>query len=176
MKNSDNATALEKFAERLHDPLQFRILVTVVILAIGYFAVYSPLDDRITNTMRDLAKAKEYQRLTQDVSDLRAEVARVRNRLPKNTDTNEWVQYILDGIRGLPVKMVSLDSADPKKVGPFEAVALQLELNGEYHGLESFLSWVETNERLFRIESISVTSKRSDGVLEMKLSLLGLQG
>jgi Tfp pilus assembly protein PilO len=169
-------TAIQKLVERLYDPLQFRIFVAAVMLAIGYAGVYMPLDDRIAETTKDLKKAKEYQKLTEEVEDLQSQAVRACARLPKDTDTNEWVQYVLTGVRKLPVKMVSLDSAPAKKVGPFEAVVLQVELHGKYHGLESFLDWVETNERLFRIDSISVSAAKRGNLLEMKLMLLGLRG
>jgi len=96
--------------------------------------------------------------------------------LPKDTDTNEWIQYVIGGVRKLPVKLVNLDSADPRRVGPFEAVELRVEVRGYYHGLESFLDWVETNERLFRVDSVAVTPMRNSNQLEMTVTLLGLRG
>jgi len=57
MKNTEKQTAIQKLAERLHDPLQFRIFVTGVILAVGYVGVYMPLDSRIAETTQRLTKS-----------------------------------------------------------------------------------------------------------------------
>ena len=168
-------TSIQKLAERLHDPLQFRIFVAVVALGIGYMGVYTPLSDQITETTQKLKQARELQNLNDQISDLRGEVNRVAARLPKNSDTNEWVQYILNGVRGMPVKLTNLDSAEPRQVGPFEAIVLRVELEGSYHDLETFLNWIETNQRLFRVDEMRVSMMRNSEKLEMALTLLGLQ-
>ena len=174
-KEQDKYRSLKKLAERLHDPLQFRIFVTVVMLAIGYAGVYMPLSERIEKTTRKLRRAKEYQHLVEEIQDLKAEVERVSARLPKNTDTNEWAQYVFGGIRKLPVKLVKMDSDDPRRVGPFYAVVLKVQLQGDYEDLEAFLKWIETNERLFRVDTIAVSPARGSNRLEMNVKLLGLR-
>ncbi|HLA83984.1 MAG TPA: type 4a pilus biogenesis protein PilO [Thermoguttaceae bacterium] len=168
-------TLLKKLAERLHDPLQFRIFVTVVILGIGYAGVYTPLSDRISRTTREIKKEREHQQLRNDIEKLRSQVKRVVTRLPKNVDTNEWIQYVLGGVRDLPIKLRNLDSNPPRMVGPYTAVVLRVELVGDYSGLESFLYWIETNERLFRIDGMKLAMARSGDALELKVTLLGLQ-
>jgi len=175
MKNQEKQTGIQKLVERLHDPLQFRIFVTGVILAVGYVGVYMPLESRITETTQNLTKTAEYENLVDEVKQLRDEVDQVVARLPTDTDTNEWIQYVIAGVRKLPVKLDNLDSADPRRVGPFEAVVLRVEVRGYYHDLESFVNWVETNERLFRIDAVTVVPMRKGDQLEMEIMLLGLR-
>jgi hypothetical protein len=177
MKNDEKKkNLLKKFAERLRDPLQFRIFITVVMLAVGYLGIVMPLGDRIAQTATVLKKAKEHQTLVKEIKALEAQVNRVVARLPKNSDTNEWVQYVLAGVRKLPVRLLNLGSDDPRRVGPFEAVVLRVALRGNYKDLESFLAWVETNERLFRIDGVTIAPARGSDKLDMDMTLLGLRG
>ena len=169
-------TALQKLAERLHNPLQFRIFVTVVMLAVGYVGVYMPLSERITKSTKGVRQAKEYQNLLNQVDEYKGEIKRISARLPKDTDTNEWVQYLFEGLRKFPLKLSKIDSDTPKNVGPYQAVVLQLELRGTYEGLDSFLKWIETNERLFRIDALTVRMTGDPDRLEIKLKILGLKG
>lgn len=175
-KNSDKQAGLAKLAERLRDPLQFRIFVTLVMLAVGYMAVYQPLGDRIAQTAAHVKQVKEHENLAHELEDLRAEAARIDARLPKNTDTNEWIEYVLRGIRRQPVTLVNLDTDVPRRVGPFEAIVLKVELRGAYRGLEDFLGWVDTNERFFRVDTLSLAAGRNTDEVEMKVVLLGLKG
>ncbi|HBO42674.1 MAG TPA: hypothetical protein DD670_01800 [Planctomycetaceae bacterium] len=163
-------------AEHLRDPLKLRIFIAGVVLAIGYFGVYLPLEARIGETTRDLNRFKEHAKLTDEIEQLKAQIARVSKRVPKGTDNNEWLQYVLGGVRKHPVQLVKADPGEARQVGPFEAVVVKVEMRGAYPDLCAFLDWIETNERLFRIDSISMSPLPRSDQLEMKLTLLGLRG
>jgi len=175
-KEEKKKTGLAKLTERLYDPLQFRIVVTGVMLAIGYFGVYQPLGNRIARITQTVRKARQHEAVARQINDLQAQVDRIRARLPKDTDTNEWVQYVLGGVRKQAVTLVDLQSDDPRRVGPFQAVALRVTLRGDYQSLESFLDWIDTNERLFRVDAIAITTARGTDELEMNVRILGLRG
>ena len=177
MQTGDKKAELRKLLERLHDPFQLRVFITVLALAVGFVAVYMPLDSRIEETTRKLNAAQRRHDLAHEIEDLRGQVEGLQARLPEDTDTNEWVQYVLDGIRKFPVKLTTLDSGKPQQLGPYEAVVLQLELEGVFEDIDSFLDWVESNERLFRLDSAKIAPPRNeDGKLSMHLTLLGLKG
>ncbi len=177
MPNSETKTELERLLERLRDPLQLRVLITVVVLVTGYAAIYLPLSDRIAQTSRKLSEERKRQDLANEVDCLRTQVARFEARLPEKTDTNEWVQYVLEGIRESSLQLKTLGSEDPQRVGPYEAVVLRVELQGGYRDLDSFLHWLETNQRLFRVDSTKIAPGRgkNDGLV-MQLTLLGIKG
>ena len=173
-KRADVAEILQ----RLHDPMQLRVFITLVMLVVGYVGIYMPLGGRIDRTTRELARARKRQALAHDVEQLRTQVEEFEARLPKKADTNEWIQYVLDGTRRFPVKLSTLDSGSSRRMGPYEAVVLHLELEGQFHQLDSFLHWVEANQRLFRVESMKLAPLRSatDNRLLMNLTLLGANG
>ncbi len=166
-----------KLFEQLHDPFRLRMLLTGVVLAIGYAGIYMPLADRIEGTARQLREGQKLQDLANEVDFLQAQVERFKARLPRQTDTNEWVNYVLDGTRRFPLKLIHLDSDPERRLGPYQAVVLHVKLEGSYRDLDSFLHWLESNERLFRVESAGVTSARCrDGNLVMQLTVLGMKG
>jgi Tfp pilus assembly protein PilO len=170
-------TELAKLVERLHDPFQLRVFITILMLAVAYVAIYMPLNGRIEKISRQLDHEKKHKDLAEEIEQLREQVESFQARLPEGTDTNEWMQYVLGAIRKTPLKLARLDPGAPQRVGPYEAVVLQLELEGVFEDLDSFLHWVETNERLFRIDSAKIAPPRNEnGKLSMQLTLVGLKG
>jgi len=176
MKIGGKKAELAKLIERLHDPLQLRVFVTGCILLVGYVGLYMPLSSRIDDTARKLSKERARYALIEEVEGLRAEVDKFQARLPEKTDTNEWVQYVLEGSREFPIKLVNLGTRSPERVGPYEAVVLQVEVAGTFQELDSFLHWLETNERLFRVDSARIARARTENSLVMQFTLLGMKG
>jgi hypothetical protein len=163
--------------ERCHDPLQLRIFLAVGVFLVGYGAVYMPLDSSVAETTRQLGKEERRLSLAREIEKLRAEQKRYQDRLPKERDPNEWVEYLLSGIRVLPLKLVNLDSKTPQDVGPVKAVVLNCELEGGFFDMEQLLRWIEFNDRLFRIDSVRIVPHRSNnGMLVMQLIVLGVMG
>ena len=163
--------------ERLHNPGQLRVLVTVLMVVAGYAGIYLPLNGETTEATQELAGERQRLELAREVEQLRAQHQRFRGRLPEKSDPNEWVQYVLAGTRGLPVKLTTLDAAPPRDVGPYRAVVLKIELEGAFADLNAFLGWLETNERLFRVDAVTIEpSRHAGGALVMHLTVLGVMG
>ena len=173
MKSARNA----KLLERLHNPLQLRALVTGSLLLAGYFGIYLPLSSGIVDTTRQLNQEQKRLELARDIEHLRTQVESYKDRLPAGKDPNEWVQYVLGGIRGFPLKLVTLDVDTPRDLGPYKAVVVRVELEGAFHDMDALLRWFESNERLFRVDSLNINPHRSgNGTLVMQLTVLGVMG
>ena len=162
---------------RLKDPLQLRLFLAVVVVAVGFVGIYLPLSNDIAETDAKLVAEKKRMVLVRDVEQLRVQFQRFKHRLPLRTDSNEWMQYVLGGIRSLPVSLTSLDSRPPQDLGPYKAVVLRIELEGRFEDLHAFLSWLETNERFFRVDAVNIAPHRqTSGLLVMQLNVLGVMG
>ncbi len=163
--------------ERLHNPVQLRAIITGLVLLAGYAGIYMPLSDGIEETTRKLASEKKRLDLARDVEHLRAQYKNFKHRLPEKSDTNEWVQYVLVGVRRFPLKLATLDADPLRDVGPYKAVVLRIELEGAFPDMNRFLGWLETNERLLRIDAVRIQPHRSgNGTLVMQLTVLGVMG
>ena len=95
--------------ERLHNPTELRLFLLAVVLGVGYVAIYMPLDKTIAATTRKLQDAQKRLALADEVEILRKQFRSVQSRIPENGDTNEWMQYVLGGLRQSPLKLESFN-------------------------------------------------------------------
>ena len=172
--------------DRLHDPLQLRILLIGLVLAAGY-GVYMPLSAQIAETTDKLSRERKMAQLADSLEQLQAQQRSFEKRLPHQADSKEWMQYMHEGIRGFPLKLSRLDCLGPRQIGPYRVVVLQIELEGSLFDLDLFLRWLESSPRLFRADEISIAlakakqqgKEKSEQNLDdmvMKLTVLGMAG
>lgn len=172
-------TLLKQLMERLHNPVQLRAFLCATLVLIAYGAIYTPLSGRIAETTAALKTERERLNLARDVEHLRAQHKAFQDRLSEKPDPNEWLQYVLAGIRQLPLKLIKLDPRPLEDVGPYKGLVLQLELEGSYQGVHELLGWLESNERLFRVDFLNMAPARqtnSNGMVLVQLTLVGLMG
>ena len=105
--------------ERLRDPIQLALITISMVLA-GYGGIYYPLDSSIAETKAKLAKEQKRLDLACDLEHLREQFNRFKTRLPQKPDSNEWVQYLLEGIRRFPVNLVALERGTAQGCGPIQ--------------------------------------------------------
>jgi type II secretory pathway component PulM len=142
--------------DRLHDPLQLRVILIGLVLAVGYFGIFTPLSENIAKTTKAIERERKLEVLADNIEQLQKQCDSYKNRLTHQADGKEWMQYILDGVRGFPLKLTKLDCVSTKKIGPYEAVVLQIDVEGTLFDLDQFLRWLETNQRMFRLDEISI--------------------
>jgi Tfp pilus assembly protein PilO len=173
------ASLKAKLLERLHDPLQLRIVVMGVVLLAGYGGVYMPLAARIGEKTQRITGERKLAELAEGVEQLQAQCRGFAKRLPQNTDGKEWMQYVHEGIRRFPLKLSKLDCPASKQIGPYKAIILQIELEGSFFDVDRFLCWLESNPRLFRADDITIApgkGKDNKDSMMMKLTVLGMAG
>lgn len=166
-----------KLLAHLRNPARLRGLMTGLMLLVGYAGVFTPLNGGIQATTLQLKQERQRLELAGEVEKLRNQFARFKDRLPKERDSNEWVNYMQAGIRTFPLKMLKMEKGDARDLGPYKAVVLRMELEGTFGNLDSFLEWLETNPRLIRVDSIKIAPPRNAGsLLTMQLVVLGVMG
>lgn len=162
---------------RLHNPLQLRIFLVAAMLGAWYFAAYGPIAAEIDRAARDRGRDERHLDLVRDVEKLRGEVAKYRKRLPASADPNDCVQHVLGGIRRTSMKLNKFEPQPVRKHGPFAVLPIRMELLGAYPDMDGFLSWIETNEHIFRVDSVTIQPHLGGrGILVMQLTLLGVLG
>ena len=163
--------------EQLRDPNRFRMCAMGAVLLASYCLVYMPLSERIQDTTKKIADAKKTLSLVRDIEGLRAQFRRAEKRLPKHTDSKEWAAYMLDGMRQFSLRLLKMDCDAPSGVGPWRAVVLRIDLEGDFFEADRFLRWLETDKRLFRVDSFRFAPGRSqEQGLMMQFTILGLMG
>ena len=175
MESGRIAPILKSLERRIRNPLQLRLIVGMAMLAVWYLLIYSPLSGGIETTAKERTQAEAHLTLARDIEALRAETKSFSDRLPTHTDTNEWVEYLLSGVRKFPVKMVKLEPKGMRKHGPYNVVILQFELQGGFRELDAMLAWIEGNPRLLRVDSLIFEPSRGKAdSLDLKLTVLGM--
>lgn len=158
----------------LSDPVKMRLAVMVAMTAVAIMAVYRPLVGQIETKQRELVAQKKRANLIASVEASRKQAKVYRPRISEKSDTNEWVQYILMGLRKSGVKLRDMSSRQPRKVGPYKAIVLTVEVQGNYKTVKSLMEWLEQSDRLLRVDSMRCQKKL--GAIEMKITVLGLVG
>jgi Tfp pilus assembly protein PilO len=163
--------------ERLHDPLQFRVCIIVGIVLLGFAGVYQPLSDKIATVTQQVQREGKLLALGEEIERLQSQYRSFEDRIPVQSDTKDWVQYVLEGIRRLPLKMTKFDCRPSKQIGPYQVIVLQIELEGSFFAIDKFLRWLETDRRLFRADDIRMAAAQgnSDNMV-MQVTVLGLAG
>ena len=129
------------------------------------------------STNRNLNKERKRLELGCEVEQLRSQFNRFKNRIPKQRDANEWVPYVLDGVRKFPLTLLKWNGDELRDVGPYKVVVLRLELEGTFSGMDSMLDWLETNERLIRVDTVKIAPQKvGSGKLVMQLVIFGIMG
>jgi len=171
----DKAKLLQYKAEivkHLGNPAKLRLTVVTVLFLAAMVSVYMPFSDRVDKNRSALAAEHNRSKAITDVEALRKEVAAYDERISEHTGANNWVQYMLDGLRAYPVKLRDMESRPPRKVGPYLAVILSMEIEGTYARMKEFVEWLECSDRVRRVDSLRF-EKRPKALL-MKITVLGL--
>jgi hypothetical protein len=161
-KKATKATLGASLDRLCRNPVQVRVALAAVLAAGWYTTVYRPLSDRIAAAREDLETQKRRLVLADAVEILRTETERFNEHLPPRADPNEAVQYLLDGVKSLPVRLVSIAPMPGKELGPFKTVTMRLRAEGTYPDLDGLLRWVETDRRLLRVDEIKIGPSESD--------------
>jgi hypothetical protein len=169
------APILKRLDRSLRNPLQLRIILAGSLLGAWYGLVYSPLSNRIVETAKNRGQVEAHLSLARDIETLRDTADSFKDRLPSHQTTNEWVEYLLAGVRKFPVKLLRLEPQGMRKHGPFDVALLQIELHGEFKDLDAVLAWIESNPRLLRVDSLNFLKAGGQAKgLDLKLVVAGL--
>jgi Tfp pilus assembly protein PilO len=161
-----------QIAKLIGDPAKMRLAVVLAATALAIGAVYYPLSGQIEQERVEVESQKKRLETIQAVESLRRDVKAFRSRVDKQSDTNEWVQYMLAGSRQIGVRLRSMETKDPRKVGPYLAVPLTMEMQGTYLQLKSFVEWLDQSERLLRIDALRL--EKTPGFIIMRVNVFGL--
>ena len=169
------APILGTLDSHLRDPLKLRAALAAVALGGWYGLAFAPLSARVEESGKRRGQAEAHLELAREIEALRVAAADFKGRVPSRVDTNEWVEYVLAGVRRFPVRLLRLEPMGVRKHGPFNLAQLSLELQGTYRDLDAVLGWVESNPRLMRVDGLSIAPASGKGKgIDMKLNILGL--
>ncbi|MGC8641550.1 MAG: GspMb/PilO family protein [Isosphaeraceae bacterium] len=157
---SAQSASLDRIADSLRQPLRLRLVLCPVILGAWYFLFFSPLSDNMTATEARIGKERKRIAAARQVEQGRKALEVYKGRVPGNSDPNELMQFVMTRIRGSPLKLIDIKPARSKTLGPYDAIGLQLSLEGTYSEVHELLNWIHHEKRLLRVESLSLAPAR----------------
>ena len=165
-----------RLIEVLHNPIQLRVLLVITIFGGWYTLSAATLTVDIDRVTRQSEREQKRLELAKEVERLRAQLARFQHRLPEKVDVNELPQYLLNGIRGFPLRPITCEPDTTKDVGPYKARSVTMTIQGPFPAIEKFLRWVESNPRLLRVDKLQLSPIREGTLMNASLTVLGITG
>ena len=118
--------------KHLSDPVKLRLLVACGLTFLAIVCVYTPFSDQIDGEKAMIEEERKRLNAIKGTEFLRSQAHGFRERIGKDADTNDWVQYLLGGLRQVRLKLRDMTSKEPQAVGPYRTVTLSIEVEGTY--------------------------------------------
>ncbi len=159
-----------ELVEQLQDPVKLRLVILGIAAAIGFFGMYRPMDNKITEARREVGAGRARLDVVRQVESLRTKRAELRENFPEHPSINFWTEHFLGGIRDAGVALSGLESLPKRiKIGAFQVVYFNITVNGRYEQVHELLYWVENNRWYSRVVRMNF-KKRADRI-EAKLTV-----
>jgi Tfp pilus assembly protein PilO len=160
---------------QVRHPLKLRLLLCGAIITGWYVLFFSPLSEETVATTAKIVSERKRVAGSRQIEQLKKALAPYKGRVPAEAGLNELMQYVIARMRSSPLKLLDLKPEKSKDLGPYEALGLKLTLEGRFAEFDEFLNWVETDERLLRIDAIKLDPVTNDpGRLAAQVVLLSL--
>ena len=176
-KQISKAEELEKLKKQLEvvlneRPAICRVVVFLILSAIGYFAVIDTGLGEIAKTKMAIStvmqKIKKVSKAESKVSVMKA----YEKMLPPWTSNYSWMENFLDAARQNKVRLDNMSPVEKGKswIDGTSQVDIDLALTGTYQRVVQFISWIETQRPFYRIVGVSM-EKSTGRTLKCVLSL-----
>jgi Tfp pilus assembly protein PilO len=168
-------SARELVLTQLRNPLKLRLFICLTIISLWYFSFFTPLVDKTEKTTTRISLERKRIATAREIETLKKALAPHHGFILAGANLSELMRHVMDRLRSSPLKLIDLKPETPKNLGPYDAIGVQLALEGEFGELNAFLSWVESDGRYLRVDSIKIDpNQRDPGRLKAQVKLLSL--
>jgi len=158
----------------LRNPTRLRLALSAAILLSWYFGVYSPTSEYMTLASTRTDSERKRAVTAREIEKLRSILNPCQDRIPDQSGLNELIQYVMAHVRTLPINLIDLKPGKVKDLGPYDNLNLRLQFESTYEDLDALLRWVETNQRLLRVDTLKIELGKEKNRLTVQLELLSL--
>lgn len=165
----------ELIVAQLRNPLKLRLALCLTVVAAWYFLFLTPLADKTDTTAARVGRERKRIATARAIESLQKDLATQQALTPAGANLNELMRHVIDRLRSSPLKLIDLKPESSKDVGPYEAIGVQVALEGRFGELNAFLTWIENDVRQFRVDSIKIDPNHQDpSRLKTQITLLCL--
>mgnify|MGYP006279624821 CR=1 FL=1 len=159
--------------------LVFGILVVGIFLAF-WFVWYSPMVNTYDNNKaklgnlvdrrQKLENLKESQaKVLEKVQELRAKILLAEDKLPSSAQLPKLLKHIHDKAKTAGLEIRNFQRVDDKTKDYYVEIPVQMELEGTFGELSSFLQYVSNMNRIVNIRDLTLNRKKETrGELNVK--------
>jgi len=158
----------------LRNPTRLRLALSAAILLSWYFGVYSPTSEYMTLASTRTDSERKRAVTAREIEKLRSILTPCQDRIPDQAGLNELIQYVMAHVRTLPINLIDLKPGKVKDHGPYDNLSLRLQFESTYEDLDALLHWVETNQRLLRVDTLKIDPAKEKNRLTVQLELVSL--
>jgi hypothetical protein len=169
-----NSALLSNVIRRFNDPAQLRWILTGLVVAVAIVGVYLPLSGRAEDSEVKANHEKERLALIKDVEHLRDEYKEIKQHVPKKWTESDWETYLVDGTRPYKLHVMNLEKQSTRSMPPYRLAVVTLVVEGTFPEFDGFLRWLDTNDKLLRVDSVKIEPSERGDTLSMKLLVQGL--
>jgi hypothetical protein len=176
MSQTPQASGLSRaILKQLSNPLKLRIVLCFAMIVAWQALFFSPLSEGVSATTARIDRERKRAATAREVEQLKKALAPHRDLSGPGDDVHELIRHVMGRLRSSPLRLVDLKPEKAKDLGPFEAIGLQLSIDGTYADIDEFLGWAEANRRLLRVDAIRLTpNTREPGRLMGNVTLVAL--
>lgn len=153
---------LEQATEQLRDPFRMQIAVAGITLAVMYFAISNPLHGRMKRSQREFDRMQTTTKSAEEVLLLRSHLQHVDDRILRGKSNDVIVSHLIDLVRNEPVDLMRIDAEAPSRLGPIQSVRVTMDVKGPFQALVDLLHRLESDQYLFRIETVAINPPQQD--------------
>jgi hypothetical protein len=166
---------INKLLPHLRHPTKLRFILCVTIVGGWYLLFFAPLSDQVAETKTLIDKERKRVTVAREIEQLKVKLKPYEASIPRGTDATDLRRYLSAHIRSTPLRLIDLKPGKGKEIGPFNAPALQLSIEGKYKDIDELLAWVENDKWLLRVDSIKLApASKDESRLVANLVVLGL--
>ena len=158
----------------LRNPTRLRLALSAAILLSWYFGVFSPTSEYMTLASTRTDSERKRAVTAREIEKLRSILNPCQDRIPDQSGLNELIQYVMAHVRTLPINLIDLKPGKVKDLGPYDNLNLRLQFESTYEDLDALLHWVETNQRLLRVDTLKIELAKEKNRLTVQLELVSL--
>ena len=139
------------------DAVQFRFLVTLVLMALIIVAVELPLADRLDVARARRKVAKAMSTLSHDVRGYVEQVENYDPHVAVSPELVDWQAYVMTLLEHSTAVLISLQPKKTESKGVFQVLEMEVVARGSsYREFVDFVARLEHGERLMRVEKVRV--------------------
>jgi Tfp pilus assembly protein PilO len=160
---------------QLRHPLKLRLVICLSVACSWYLFFVMPLVDATQLTTAKIAREQKRIATAREVEELTKTLAPHHGTIPAGSNLSELMRHVIDHLRTSPLKLINLSPEASKDLGPYDAIGIQLALEGPFSEICAFLRWVENEGRPLRVDSVRIDHNQQDhGQLKAQITLLSM--